>query len=130
MSVVPLKAEAGDEDVIFGLESNEEWKYAWARAIAKAWENIEYKELLLNDAAAALLQFGYELPNGMKLTVEKYTGEHKFEDKDGANGWVHFKNELASSVTMVLPPTPDVEKRAIALVDYQATGRTYPFTSI
>ena len=33
-----LKAEAGDESVIFGLESNEEWKYAWARAIAKAWE--------------------------------------------------------------------------------------------
>lgn len=130
MSVVSLKAEAGDEDVIFGLRSDEEWKYAWARAIAKAWESDEYRALLLSDAEAALLQFGYTMPLGTKLNVESYSGEHQFEDKEKANGWLHFKNELASSVTMVLPPAPAVEKRAIALADYQATGRTYPFSCV
>ena len=130
MSVVALKAEPGDEDVISGLRADDEWKYTWARAVAKAWESEEYRELLLNDATAALLQFGYTIPMGTKLNVEKYTGEHEFIDLDGSNGWIHFKNELASSVTMVLPPTPTLEKRAIALADYQATGRTYPFTCI
>ncbi|MCW8996546.1 MAG: BMA_0021/BMA_0022 family TOMM bacteriocin [Psychromonas sp.] len=130
MSAELLKPETGDENVILGLESNEEWKYAWARAIAKAWESAEYRELLLKDAAAALNEFGYKLPNGMKLKVESYQGEQNYQDDKGCNGWGHFKNELASSVTMILPPTPVLEKRAIALADYQATGRTYPFSTI
>jgi ribosomally synthesized peptide (two-chain TOMM family) len=130
MTIGLLKAEPGDEDVIFGLRSDEEWKYAWARAVAKAWENSEFCELLIKDAEAALLEFGYKMPLGTKLNVEKYTGEKVFEDLEGANGWLHFKNEFASSVTMVLPPAPEVEKRGIALADYQATGRTYPFSCI
>lgn len=130
MTIGLLKAEAGDENIILGLRADEEWKYAWARAVAKAWENNDYCELLISDAATALLQFGYKMPLGTKLNVEKYTGGKVFEDLENANGWLHFKNEFASSVTMVLPPAPEVEKRAIALADYQATGRTYPFSCI
>ncbi|WP_019615211.1 BMA_0021/BMA_0022 family TOMM bacteriocin [Psychromonas ossibalaenae] len=130
MSEIMQTSLPGDEHVILGLKDDEEWKYAWARAVAKAWECPQFRELLLTDAETAVREFGYKMPLGTKLKVENYAGDNAFQEEKGLNGWAHFKNELASEVIMVLPPTPQLEKRAIALADYQATGRTYPFSTI
>ncbi len=130
MSEIMQISQVGDENTIMGLKADEEWKYAWARAVAKAWESPGFRDLLLTDAAAALKDFGYTMPQGTKLKVESYAGDCQYQDEKGCNGWMQFKDELASEVTMILPPTPDLEKRAVALADYQATGRTYPFTCV
>ncbi len=121
--------QTGDENPLEGLESNEAWRYAWSRAVAKAWQDPKFQDLLLTDTIAALKTFDYDVPNGLKLDVKKYEGNEAYQEQNGVNGWIHMTNELSSHVTMILPPAPAVDEQAIALADYQATGRTYPFTT-
>lgn len=147
----------GDEENLWGLEKNLDWHLAWQRAVAKAWSDDEYAELLKTNAAEALLEVGFELPFGLEIIVRdpksivEWDGsvhEHDWT-KEGngkkkrpiaANGWAsqtkkpHDRREavlrsLQTTVIFTLPPKPkDVNASALALADYDGLSRAYPFT--
>ena len=61
----------------------------WAKVVAKAWADDDYKQRLIDDPASVLAGEGMEVPEGVKLNVVEAT------DKQ---------------VWMVLPPRPDTGK--------------------
>ena len=65
-------------------EQNEQAKQ-WAKIVAKAWADEDYKKRLMDDPASVLSDEGMELPEGVKINVVEAT------DKQA---W------------MVLPPKP------------------------
>ena len=125
----PDNMEEGDEGIIQGMVGRDTWRYAWARAIAKAWQDEKFKQHLLSDSKSALKDFGFETPPGLIIKIKEYEGSGHYDMERGKNGWAHMKNELAGEVTVILPPRPDDDKQALALADYSATGIAYPFTT-
>ena len=125
----PLDMEPGDEGILKGLVGRQSWQFAWARAIAKAWQNDEYKSLLLSDSKVALKEFGFNTPPGLTITIREYDGSKQYNPQPHKNGWIDMVEELAGEVIMILPPRPDDDQQALALADYNATGVTYPFTT-
>ncbi|MCH9672150.1 MAG: BMA_0021/BMA_0022 family TOMM bacteriocin [Gammaproteobacteria bacterium] len=131
--------EPGDEGILDAFACSDAWQDAWLRAIARAWEDPAFKDKLLTDAAVAFDMLGWTLPVGLSLNVRDYNGANAYEanekttDPDGnavyVNGWSKMRGELAGEVTVILPPTPPAEQRAMALIDFQASGKVYPFTS-
>ena len=118
----------GDEGIIAGIRGLDQWRRAWARAVAFAWESKEHEKELLKNPEKIFEMFDYEIPPGLKVKVEKYKGDNEYKYKPGKNGWLHMEDELSGEVTMILPPAPKKELQALALADYDATGKTYPFT--
>jgi len=66
--------------------SKEEKAKQWARIVAKAWADEDYKKRLLADPAAVLKEEGMEVPAGIKLQVNENT---------------------ASTMNLVLPAMPE-----------------------
>ena len=58
----------------------------WARIVAKAWADEDYKQRLMSNPAAVLLEEGMEMPEGVELKIVEAT------------------DKLA---WMVLPPKPE-----------------------
>lgn len=54
-------------------ESKQELSKAWARAVAKAWADEEYKRRLLTDPQAVAAEEGVPLPEGLTLKVVENT---------------------------------------------------------
>ena len=140
---------SGDESA--GVENRDikAWQYAWARLISKMWANDALKTKLINDSQGDLVteelrKLGYTPPKGLKIIVEevdkKVVGtwentESKGnpDDKEGfvarSNGYESMLSELSGRVIMILPPKPNNdEDNALALADYSATGKDYPFS--
>ena len=69
-------------------EQNDQAKQ-WAKIVAKAWADDDYKKRLIDDPASVLAEEGMEVPEGVKLDVVEAT------DKEA---W------------MVLPPKPEEGK--------------------
>ena len=118
----------GDEGVVSGLVCVDSWNTAWARAIARAWIDEAFKSELLETPEVALKKFGYDLPSGLKLTIKDYQGDFSYKNNPSENGWNHMLDEITGEVIMVLPPKPCPEEQGIAIADYEATGKTFPFT--
>jgi len=125
----PYNMEPGDEGIVAGWVGRQSWQFAWARAIAKAWQDEDYRTLLLSSPEKALHEFGFKFPKGLIIKIVEYSGSKQYDPSQGKNGWGHMYDELAGEVTMVLPPTPETPLQASALADYNATGVTYPFTT-
>ena len=53
---------------------NEEAQRPWAKIVAEAWADAEYKARLLADPAAVLQEAGVELPSGVTLRAVENTG--------------------------------------------------------
>jgi hypothetical protein len=139
-----------DEPPLQATEISASWRAAWLRAIATAWQSQQkaqekthagaMKPAVLTKPAAALADEGFNFEGffGDLLTIEvkDYTGPKRFnpalhEVRGGArtNGWSHFGDDLQAKLTLVLPPKPnDAADFAVALADYDAGGRVYPFT--
>jgi len=66
-------------------DSTQDLRKTWARVVAKAWADEEYKRRLLADPAAVAREEGAPLPTGLTLKV--------IEDAPGTR-------------TLVLPPSP------------------------
>ena len=66
-------------------ETTQDLRKAWARVVAKAWADEEYKRRLLADPAAVAAEEGVAIPEGLTLRV--------IEDLPGVR-------------TLVLPPPP------------------------
>ena len=58
----------------------------WAKIVAKAWLDEDYKQRLLTDAASVMKEEGMEVPEGVKLNVVEATDTETW---------------------MVLPPKPE-----------------------
>ena len=58
----------------------------WAKIVAKAWTDEDYKQRLMAEPATVLKEEGYEVPEGVKLNVVEATEKQ---------AW------------MVLPPRPE-----------------------
>lgn len=136
---VPAK---GDESPLAAQNGVALWQYVWARAIARAWQDINGNQRWTQDFLSrdphrvreAFRQLGYELPQGLQLTVVpapagvQYNPNAPWSDPP-VNGWEHCEAALGATLTMVLPPAPEnVSLHAMALTDYESTGQNYPFT--
>lgn len=122
-------SQPGDEGVIAGIRGLDQWRMAWARSVAYAWKSAENTQELISNPESVFRKFKYTLPPGLTLEVEQYQGDEEYKYKDGVNGWIHMLDDLSGKVTMILPPKPQNEAHlAMALADYDATGKTYPFT--
>ena len=76
-------------------DSKQDLSKTWARVVAKAWADEEYKRRLLADPAAVAREEGVPVPEGLTLKV--------VEDVPGTR-------------TLVLPPIP-AEMNALVEVD-------------
>ena len=65
-----------------------DFQACYAKAIARAWTDTDYKAKLLNDSRAALAEMGIDLPDGTTVSVSESTSEH---------------------LNLVLPPAPEGE---------------------
>ncbi|KIX14130.1 nitrile hydratase subunit alpha [Dethiosulfatarculus sandiegensis] len=63
------------------------WHKSWARIVAKAWADADYKQRLLTDFEGVMKDEGVDLPPDM---------EFKVIDQKNENHWV-----------LVLPPPPE-----------------------
>lgn len=116
------------EDMIWGMDEMLEWQEVWLGAVALAWRDPDFRAELLADARRAIaVHFEYNLPPHLDLTVKEVPKTGKWGWRtDGEDGWV-----LPSAMlTVTLPPPPaKLEDQVVALADYSAAGRTYPFTT-
>jgi ribosomally synthesized peptide (two-chain TOMM family) len=109
------------------------FKVALLAAIAKAWHDDQFREILQVDANVALTSIrGYKLPWKLTLRVKDDAlarwhppGDLAHPDKHQSYWTFHKKNLL----TLYLPTKPaDVRSEPVALAVYNATGAEYPFT--
>jgi len=123
------------EEPIQAISAMMRWQNAWMAAIAMAWASEEDKEALLRDAHTFFkTRCGWEVPEALDLSVSDQpdpSGERTGWYPDGIGGDPKQKGwHLArTKVIMYLPPKPEVKQQAVALANYLATGRTYPFTT-
>jgi len=54
--------------------SGEERKKAWAKVVARAWADADFKEKLVKDPLSVLKQEGLAFPEGAKVKVIEATG--------------------------------------------------------
>jgi hypothetical protein len=146
----------GDEPLLPAWELNASWRNAWLRAVARAWSDPDFADQLTargkytesrpspgktaRHTKQALLDCGFTFPaffnDLLDIEVVPYseakgvsaTKRYRRGKVSDPNGWIQFKSELAAKLTLILPPPPDDEDRAIALADYDAAGRIYPFS--
>lgn len=101
-----------------------EFQEVYLRAVALAWQDSEFKELLLKDAPSALQDyFGYRCPWNVALTVAEPEGEEY-----GWNSDLKSWNLPRITVGIGVPEKPDEDSQAVALAAYNDAGPTYLFT--
>jgi len=54
-------------------QNEEEHQKVWAKIIAKAWSDPEFKDRLLKDPKSVFESQGIEVPTGMRLVVNENT---------------------------------------------------------
>jgi ribosomally synthesized peptide (two-chain TOMM family) len=130
---VPLPGDrthpVGPEDPLVGLRGALAWQYAWTTAIALAWADPDKaRELMTHPRRFFKVYAGYDLPEGLNLTVKQMKEsdtKHQKTGWDPANRMWYLQN---TELTMFIPPAPPVDQQAVALAAYVATARAYPFT--
>ncbi len=55
--------------------SVDEWQRMWAKIVAQAWADGDFKARLLADPAAVLREAGVEVPPGVSLQVHESTAD-------------------------------------------------------
>jgi len=56
-------------------QKREEFQKAWAKIVAKAWSDPEFKERLLEDPNGVLESHGIEIPAGTHLEISENTSD-------------------------------------------------------
>jgi ribosomally synthesized peptide (two-chain TOMM family) len=134
----------GDEPVLPAFEFNAIWRSVWLRTVARAWRDEDFKSRLVGaptddgtspSTKAALGEAGLSFPEFfnklIEIEVKEYEGDDlkNYRANPKGNGWKHFGSDLRCRLTLTLPPKPDdPQDFAIALADYEAGGRVYPFS--
>ena len=86
----------------------------------------EYPKVMWNIKDGELVRHVISEGGGINLDY-KYNPE---EIGKRVNGWSGFEENLPTDIILTLPPKPeDTDINTYALTDYQATGKTFPFTS-
>ncbi|WP_224361286.1 hypothetical protein [Hyalangium versicolor] len=81
----------------------EQFGVVWPQCVARAWEDVQFREALKRDPAGTLLKdYQFPVPQEVQLQVVE-AGEAV--EAQGAN-----------TLRLVIPPVPDVDMREIALV--------------
>jgi len=129
----PIDALPGDEPILKEQIVYETWRYAWARAVARAWADSSFEQRLLSPDGAneVLAELGWKAPNGLTIRVKAVDNpDYHYEASPTQNGWANIDKTLGWEVIARYPPRPKNQAvLALALADYQATGLTYPFTT-
>ncbi len=74
----------------------------WPQCVARAWQDMQFRELLKSDPAVALRDaFQFNLPVGVELQVVDHGEE--------------VRAMTANTLRMIIPPIPDIDMREIAL---------------
>jgi len=72
--VTPLeKYREGDDHM---AEQQNEQAKQWAKVVAKAWADEDYKQRLMDDPASMLAEEGIEMPEGLEIKVVEATDRH------------------------------------------------------
>ncbi|WP_428266884.1 BMA_0021/BMA_0022 family TOMM bacteriocin [Haliangium sp.] len=79
------------------------WQAAWIKAIAKSWEDENFRKALFADPRSAIkAYFGFDLPGDFKVSVT-----------EGA------PTELLREMALIIPPRPAAQKdQAEVLAEY------------
>jgi len=56
-------------------QNREEFQKIWAKVMAKAWSNPEFKERLLKDPKGVLESHGIEIPAGTQVEISENTSD-------------------------------------------------------
>jgi len=123
------------KSTMFGHEGNPQawaddarWQTVWLRAIALAWADAEFKQLLLADPHRALREyFDYNLNPMLDLRVVEVAEDQSRWDRSDNMDWHKLPN---TRMELPLPPAPASEDQAVAISDYADAGRSYPFTCL
>jgi ribosomally synthesized peptide (two-chain TOMM family) len=103
-------------------------------AMARAWEDSDYRTKLLLDTATALHEIReYALPWKLLIRIEddphaKWTPPHDHSKQPAKHQsfWSHGKH---NALRLLLPEKPrDIAVEPLALASYNAMGAQYPFT--
>jgi len=77
--------QLGDEPPVEAWRVNFDWRTAWLRAVAKAWQSDEFKRRLVSDPAAAFTELGFTylqsdfLRQQLEVVVLDYTDKGSLE---------------------------------------------------
>jgi len=113
------------------------FKVALVAAMAKAWDDKEFKELLMIDAPKALRTVrDYEMPWDLLISVKddrqaRWDPGSQHEGRNNHSHWhpSHWHFDENNVLQLNLPTKPsDVTSEPLALAMYNATGAQYPFT--
>ena len=130
----------GNENIIQGITSNDEWRTAFLLLIASVWEDKELNvyDLDFEETKELFRKYGFDSPSNLRLKIVPYKGTQKYSPSDeisgSINGWANVldpdegKSEYYATVEMMIPPTPEEKYQASALAAFMATGKAYPFT--
>jgi hypothetical protein len=81
----------------------------WPQCVARAWQDVQFRELLKSDPAGALRDgFQFNLPVGVELQVVDQGEE--------------VRAMTANTLRMIIPPIPDIDMREIALSSHPGNG--------
>lgn len=99
-------------------------------ALARSWENEEYKKKLLANAPRMLsVTREYTVPWQLNIVIVDDTGPTAPTWDSAKGAWVFPKDETPTTLTMCLPKRPArANECAIALASYNATGAEFPFS--
>ncbi len=123
----------GDEENLWGIEKNLDWRLAWQRAVARAWiDPTGYGSELKSNPKAALKKVGWEVPEGLKIliedplhpiawdpTVRTFTWTKEVEVKKGGKPAVKTKEIAANG--WACSPRPPFDRRAEVLKALETT---------
>jgi len=135
----------GDENILKGIEDNDQWKIAFLRLISDVWEG-EVKEVYsMNHFEIRALfkeRYGYEIPGNLKITISEFLGKEEFNyhSNRDINGWEKVLNERTSTIIPVHGKELEVQEHAYNSAmemmippkpkKHMAAGKTYPFTTM
>ena len=102
------------------------WQLEWPFVIVKAWKDGGFRKLLLAKPRAALASMGIDLPRNITLHVKAPEHPNAGWQKEGDPGQGPHWELPNTEITLWLPPTPDEEQQALAIVAYSRFGHENP----
>jgi ribosomally synthesized peptide (two-chain TOMM family) len=123
--VAAVAQDAGFDEGLMPSDTDfAEFKVALIAAMAKAWSDPSFNEMLMTNATIALNRIpNYKVPWDFAIRVQ-HDSTIRWSQKDGWD-W-HLMTP--SVLTLYLPPPPEISSQPVALAMYNATGARYPFT--
>lgn len=121
-----------NEDPLKAQETAMMWQTVWPQLIAMSWASDEFKAVLIKDPLATIrtvFNDRFQFPSYLKLEIIDPATLPDGGAKVGYNPQIGVWKLPDSTLSIVLPPKPTDQDAPLALINYQASGRIFPFSS-